>query len=328
MMLCDGGFDYMKLAWHARAGSGRHWLAGWPREVFFLVSGSLLAAFAVNVFYVPMRLTMGGVSGIVSIIYQMTGQGDFLPFGVLLMLCNIPLLLLGWRTIDLRFVWRSLAGTLIYSIFIDLTEPFLNHFFWTWINRPLGNGDADPLIFCLFGGVIYGAGLGLVFRGGYTTGGTDILAMVFRKKTALLSVGQFIMVMDALIVLSSVVAYRDESGPGLLLAMYSFIAMFVTSKSIDILLEGFDYCRAATIISDHSDRIAARILQELKRGVTSLQGKGLYTGRDKHVLLCVLSRRQVPQIKRIVEEIDPDAFVIVTEAREVMGEGFGSAIQF
>lgn len=296
----------------------------WLRESLQLLAGSLLAAFAVNVFYVPVRLTMGGVSGIVSIIYQLTGQGTFLPFGVMFMLLNVPLLLLGWRAIDLRFVWRSLVGTLVYSVLIDLTAPALTGLYRLYIDRPLANGGADPLIYCLFGGVIYGVGLGLIFRGDYTTGGTDILAMVIKRKFKILSIGQFLMILDALIVLASAVAYRDDGGPGVLMAMYSFIAMYLTSKSIDILLEGFDYCRAAYIISEHSDQIAARVLSQLQRGVTSLRGRGMYTGQNRDVLLCVLSRKQVPEIKMIVSEIDPDAFVIVVEAREVLGEGFGS----
>ena len=295
----------------------------WGRDIFYLLAGSLLSAVAVNIFYVPVRLTMGGVSGIVSIIFQLTGQGEFLPFGVLFGLLNIPLLLLGWRVIHLRFVWRSLVGTLAYSAMIDLTAPAMTTFFNTYLNRPLSNGAPDPLIFCLVGGVVYGVGLGLVFRGGYTTGGTDILAMVIQKKVAFCSIGQFLLVLDALIVLASAVAYRNQPEPGFLLALYSFIAMYVTSKSIDVLLEGFDYCRTCTIISSKSDQIASRIIEQLERGVTGLKGRGMYTGTEKNVLLCVLSRRQVPAVKKLVMDIDPDAFVFVQEAREVVGEGFG-----
>ncbi|MEA4889268.1 MAG: YitT family protein [Clostridiaceae bacterium] len=300
----------------------------WISESVQLLIGSLIAAFAVNVFYVPVRLTMGGVSGIASIIYQLTGQGNFLSFGVLVILLNIPLLLLGWRMIDLRFIWRSLIGTVSYSFFIDISAPALSEFYTRYINRPLANGGADPLIFCLFGGVLYGIGLGLIFRGNYTTGGTDILAIVIKRRIRMLSISQFLMIMDAIVVIASVVAYRDDSGPGILMAMYSFIAMYLTSKSMDIVLEGFDYCRAAYIISDKSDLIAGRIMQQLQRGVTSLHGRGMYTGRNKDVLLCVLSRKQVPDIKLIVGEIDPDAFVIVVEAREVLGEGFGSGTDY
>jgi len=299
----------------------------WIQDTLFLLLGGLISAFAVNVFYVPNKLTMGGVSGVVSIIFQMTGQGQFLPFGVLFLILNIPLILLGWKLVNMRFVWRSLIGSLVYSIMIDLTSPVMSGWFSSYINRPLESGGADPLIYCLFGGVLYGIGLGMIFRGGFTTGGTDILAVISKRRFKFFSTGQFLMILDAAIVLTSVFAYRDESGPGILMAMYSFIAMYLTSKSVDILLEGFDYCRAAYIISDKSSEIADRIMHEMNRGVTSLRGKGMYTGQQREVLLCVLSRKQVPDIKEIVSEIDPEAFVIVVEAREVLGEGFGSATE-
>ena len=301
---------------------------GLLRETMMLLSGGLLSAIAVNVFYLPIKLTMGGVSGIAAIIFQLTGQGRFLSFGALVFLLNIPLLILGWWKIDLRFVWRSLIGTVVYSLFIDLSEPFLTGFYSRYIDRPLANGGADPLIYCLFGGVLYGLGLGLIFRGEYTTGGTDILALIIKKKFKVLSTGQFLMVLDAVVVLASAVAYRNDAGPGVLMAMYSFIAMYLTSKSIDIVLEGFDYCRTAYIISTKSDLIADRIMQQMQRGVTSLHGRGMYTRQQKDVLLCVLSRKQVPEIKQIVSDIDPDAFVIVSEAREVLGEGFGNGTPF
>src|SRR5512133_1159084 len=159
--------DLKRLRYLFRQNTGP---AAWFREGILLVAGALIAAFAVNVFYVPVKLTMGGVSGIASIIYQLTGQGHFLPFGVMIILLNIPIALLGWRVMGLRLVWRSLIGTLAYSVLIDLTEPALARWFSDYINRPMDSGGADPLIFCLFGGILYGIGLGLIFRGGFTTG--------------------------------------------------------------------------------------------------------------------------------------------------------------
>jgi uncharacterized membrane-anchored protein YitT (DUF2179 family) len=224
----------------------------------------------------------------------------------------------------MRFIWKSLVGTVAYSLLIDLTGPTLTRWFHNYIDRPMEGGGADPLIFCLFGGILYGIGLGLIFRGGFTTGGTDILAIAVRRRLKTLSTGQFLMVMDAVIVVSSAIAYRNEAGPGILMAMYSSIAMYLTSKAIDILLEGFDYCRAAYVISDYAAPITDRILKQLGRGVTKLHGQGMYTGQDRDVLLCVLSRKQVPELKSIVSDIDPGAFVIVVEAREVVGEGFNN----
>lgn len=291
----------------------------------YLLTGSLISALALNVFYIPTRLTMGGVSGLASIIYQLTGQGNLLPFGTMVFLMNIPILALGWIYISKGFVWRSIIGTFVYSMVIDLVKPFMAGWFENYINRPLADGAADPLIFTLFGGILYGIGLGLIFRAGFTTGGTDIVAMLFKRKFRHLSIGQFLLVIDASIVLLTLFFYRDQNEPAILLAMYSFIAMYLTSKSIDIVLEGFDYIRTAYIISDHSHEIGQRVMERLERGVTALHGEGMYTRQSKEVLLCVLAKKQIPALKTIVAEIDPDAFVIVSEAREVLGEGFGNS---
>jgi uncharacterized membrane-anchored protein YitT (DUF2179 family) len=314
--------DQKRLRYLFRRNTGP---AAWLRQGILLVVGALIAAFAVNVFYVPVKLTMGGVSGIASIIFQLTGKGEFLPFGVMVILLNVPLVLLGWRLIGRRFILRTLIGTVVYSLLIDLTAPTMSRWFVHYINRPLETGGADPLIYCLFGGILYGIGLGLVFRGGFTTGGTDILATAVKRWRKTLSLAQFLLILDTMIVLASAIAYRDAAGPSILMAMYSFIAMYLTSKSMDILLEGFEYCRAAYIISEKSSDITKILLEQLNRGVTSLAGHGMYTGQAREVLLCVLSRKQVPELKAIVSTIDPNAFVIVVEAREVVGEGFGNS---
>ena len=147
--------------------------------------------------------------------------------------------------------------------------------------------------------------------------------MVVHNKAAVLSIGQFVLILDALVIFASAIIYRHQSEDSFLLALYSIIAMSLTSKSVDIVLEGFDYCRMVLIISDRGEEIAARVLAELGRGVTGLTGEGMYTGSDKKILMSVLSRRQIPLAKKIVRQIDPQAFVIVQDAREVMGEGFG-----
>ena len=295
-----------------------------PKDLLLLVLGSVIAALAINVFFVPIRLTVGGVTGVATIIYQISLAKFHLPLGLLILVLNIPIMALGIRQISRNFAWRSLIGTVVYSLVIDLTAPTMAPWFESYINRPLENGVPDPLVYCLFGGVLLGLGLGLIFRSGFTTGGTDILAIVIKHRFKTFSTGQFILMLDASVVLVSAILYRNAQEPGVLLAMYSFIAMYLTSKSIDIILEGFEYTRTAYIISDQSDAIAARIMDDLGRGVTSLSGRGMYTGKPKDVLLCVLSSKQIPELKTIVEEIDESAFVIVVEAREVVGEGFGS----
>lgn len=294
------------------------------KDILLLILGSLISALAINILYVPTHLTMGGVTGIAIIIYQAVLPYFQIPLGLLILFLNIPILILGVKKISRTFAWRSLIGTVVFSLIIDLTSPVMAPWFEAYINRPLQTGRPDPLLYCVFGGVLFGLGVGVIFRSGFTTGGTDILAIVVKRKFKTFSTGQFLMIFDAAIVMSSVFVFRNAAESGILLAMYSFIAMFLTAKSVDIMLEGFDYTRTAYIISDQSQAIAKRILNDLNRGVTSLSGRGMFTGKDKEVLLCVLSSKQVPDLKEIVEDVDENAFMFVIEAREVVGEGFGN----
>jgi uncharacterized membrane-anchored protein YitT (DUF2179 family) len=313
-----------KLAMHLSPGPGG--IAGALRrlvvELLLMVGGALACAFAVNVFYVPIRLTMGGVSGLVSILFQLTGKGGFLPFGVLVILFNIPLLVLGMLHLGRRFVVKTLVGTLVYSVAIDATAKSFTRLYDEFINRPLDVGLPDPLIYCIFGGIVYGLGLGMIFRAGFTTGGTDIAAKVIKRHYRTLSLGQFILLLDIVVLICAALAYAREPGPSVLLAMYSAIALFLTAKVTDLVIEGFDYKRAAIVISDRSAEIAARVMTELDRGMTGLHGQGMYTGKEKEVLLCVLPQNQVLSLRRLVQETDPDAFMIVVDSREVLGEGF------
>lgn len=291
-------------------------------EVLLMVGGSIACAFAVNVFYVPVRLTMGGVSGLVSIIFQLTGRGTFLPFGVMVMIFNIPLLILGLVNLGRRFVVNSIIGTILYSVAIDATAPAFTRLYENYINRPLEVGLPDPLIYCIFGGIVYGIGLGMIFRAGYTTGGTDILAKVIKKRYRTFSLGQFILMLDIVVLLCAAIAYAREPGPSVLLAMYSAIALYLTAQVTDLVIEGFGYAKSAIIISDKSSEIAVRVMQVLDRGITGLHGQGMYTGAQKEVLLCVLPRNQILALKTLVKNIDPNAFMIVVDSREVLGEGF------
>ena len=286
-----------------------------------LAVGSLVCAFAINVFYVPIRLTMGGVTGVVSIVYQLAGNHIPLPFGAMVLLFNLPLFLGGMLLINRGFVLRSLIGTLFYAITIDLTEPLFSQVYQRFLASPSG-ADPDPVLFCVVGGVVYGVGIGIVMRKGYTQGGSDIIAVVIRKYNKTLSIGQLLWVLDAIVVFASAVAYSNVENAGYILAMYSAVAMYLTSKAIDFILEGFDYRRSVTIITEHGDEIARRIMDEIKRGVTGLVGKGMYTGNWKQVLICVVTRNEIQRLKRIVSEVDENAFVTVMETREVLGEGF------
>lgn len=292
------------------------------RSIFFLLCGSLLSAFAINVFFTPIMLTMGGISGIASIIYQLTGRGDLLPLGIWVLILNIPLLILGWIKISWRFVYKSIIGSTFFSLCLAFTEKPMAHWFDTYFNKPTVNGAPDLLIFCLFGGILFGIAMGLILRTGFTTGGTDILVVILHRRFPSITIGKFILLTDALIVASSLFFYLHSQDNVLAITMYSFVALYLTGKFTDITLEGLEVTKVAYIISDKKPEIAAQIFEQLDRGATSLKAKGMFSNTDKGMLFCVLSNRQVPKLKEIVNMIDPKAFLIVTEAREVLGEGF------
>lgn len=292
------------------------------RSICFLVFGSFVAAFSINVFFTPSMLTMGGLSGVGSIIYQLTGQGDFLPLGVIIAILNVPLLLWGWIRIGWKFVYKSIIGSTLYSLCIAITEKPMAQWFDKYFNNPIHGQTPDPLIFCLFGGILFGLSTGLILRGGYTTGGTDIIAVIVHRRFPNLSIGRVILMIDVGIVSSSLFFYFKIQPNVLVITMYSFIAMYLTGRFTDIALEGLQVSKVAYIISDKQDEISAQIFETLDRGATGLKARGMYSNTERDMLFCVLSARQVPKLKEFVKLIDPAAFIIVTDAREVLGEGF------
>ena len=289
------------------------------RDIAYLLIGSVLGALAVNLIYTPLKLTMGGVSGIASIIYQLTGQGGFLPFGVLVMLLNLPLLVLGWCKVGRQFVVKSIIGTITYSLAIDLLVPLTHTWFDTYINTPLDSGYADPLIYCIFGGIIYGLAVGLIIRAGYTTGGTDIIGIVIYRKLRIVSIGRLLLFIDLIIVLSTVYFYRDSR---VTLVLYSLVAMYLTSYATDIAIDGFNNKRTLFIISEKNAEISAFVLNHLERGATELKATGAHSGTPRNVLMVVLAHRQVPVLQDFVMQIDRNAFLVISDSREVGGLGF------
>lgn len=288
----------------------------------YLVVGTFLSALAVNVFFVPNNLSMGGVSGVATSLVLISN--NIIPFGLFSLMINIPILLLGWKEFGFKMVYRSLIGTLVFSFGIDLSNIFMDKWFAVWISSL--DQKPDIIIFAIFAGVIFGIGLGLILRGGYNTGGVDILALITVTKTDKITIGQFIFFTDFMvIVFSTVVNYIYGVGNiyfALLLALYSFVALFITSKLTDFVILGTDSSKACNIISSHADEISQAILTEMDRGVTGIMAKGMYTNNDKLMLYVVLNSREIPDLKRIVEEIDPEAFIIINEVKDVSGEGF------
>jgi len=262
--------------------------------------GAVITAVALDMFLIPNKVAAGGVSGLATVLHHLFG----VPVGAAMLALNIPLFLASVKVLGAKFGVRTLYGAAILSLVIDLAAPFipvLTH---------------DLLLSSLYGGVLTGVGLGLVFRFGGTTAGTDLAAAIINKLTRV-SVGQSLLAVDFCVITFAGIAFASAE-----LSLYALISLWLTSQIIDLVQEGPSSAKAFFIMSEFSEEVARRIIAEMNRGVTFFQGRGGYTGRSREVLFCVVSTGEVGQLKDLVTAIDPAAFVIVADAHEVMGEGF------
>lgn len=266
--------------------------------------GCLLFAAGVSLFLGPNELASGGVSGIAIILGGIT---DILPTGTWVILFNIPIMLAGVWKLGAKILVPTFYAVTISSLFMNLLEEYVS---------PLTN---NPLLACVGGGVLVAAGIGLVFRGGATTGGSDIIVKLLRLKFRHISTGAIFLFTDGLICLISGFVFGDIDK-----ALFAGIGVFIQMSVLNMVLYGSDEARMVYIISERDDIIAKRLLKELDVGATYLYGNGVYTGNDKKVLMCALRMRLLPQAREVIRQEDSDAFVIVTKATNVFGEGFKS----
>lgn len=269
--------------------------------------GSALFAAGFQFFLYPNSIIVGGVSGIAMIINFLTG----LPVGIMTIVLNIPLFIIAWKHFGGKFIISSLVGMMLSSLLVDIMA--------TLDYSPTG----DMLLACLIGGAIKGFGLGIIYYAGATTGGTDIIAKFVRLRFPYINFGTIVLLTDAVIIIAFAMIFdRVEA------AMYAVIAMFVVSKVIDLVLYGIDNSSVCYIISENSEQLVKDITDKLHRGVTILSGEGAYSHRDKQVLLCVIKRTQIADIRKIIKNIDENAFFIVSDAKNVFGKGFGDISDF
>ena len=269
-----------------------------------IVVGSAIYAVGFQFFMFPNSIVSGGIVGISMIINHFTQW----PVGVMTIIMNIPLFAVAWRYFGLDFLIGSLVGMALSSAFVDL-------FALTGIS--LTN---DPMLASIIGGVIKGFGLGVIYYVGTTTGGVDIVAKLLRMKYPHINLGTLLMLLDAAIIGAYAIIFHIYES-----AMYSVIAMFVVSKVIDLVLYGIDNSCICYIISERSQEISNEIISgHMHRGVTILDGRGAYSGKEKQVIMCVIKRQQISEIRRIIRNIDENAFFIVSDAKNVFGNGFES----
>jgi uncharacterized membrane-anchored protein YitT (DUF2179 family) len=269
-----------------------------------ILIGSVILAVGLNMFMVPNMLAPGGISGLAVVIYYLIK----FPVGVTIIVLNIPLFIIGYLVLGPRVVIQSLLGTFLFSLAVEITAPLL----------PAATDDL--LLAAVYGGVVMGVGVGLVFRFRGSTGGTGLLSLILAKVWGI-SPGQAMFWGDLVVLALAVFVFGTEA------AMYATLALFVSIKVIDAILEGIGTAKSAIIITCCGSQINEKLLHELGRGVTRLEGQGGYTGEGREVLLCVVARQQTARLKAIIYEADPGAFVIIGNATEVHGEGFKSMQQ-
>ena len=266
-----------------------------------LIIGSALFGLGFSLFLEPNGMNGGGISGIAMIIVHLTG---FATIGTLTTLINLPLFAIGGFKIGKKFFFWSLIGMISNSLFIDLCA---------YLPKP----EIDPLVAAVYGGVLCGVGLGLVFISGGSTGGSDIIVRLLKLRMQHVPIGVINTVFDLTVVALTGFAFWDIT-----IILCSGIAIFIMGKVIDAVIYRFDYSKVALIISKKHEDISKRIMQDLDRGVTLLHGQGGYSGQQTEVVLTAVKRQQVAELKELVVSIDPNAFIIVQEAHQVLGDGF------
>ena len=274
------------------------------QDYALIILGSLVQALAMRLFLIPGQLVSGGVSGASQIINDFTGW----PIGLMVLIGNIPLFMLGWRFLGgRRFALRTATAVITFSLLTDLLVFFI----------PTGGVTQDNFLNCVYGGLLLGVGLGLVYRGKGTSGGSDILGRVLNSRLGI-SISQAYLITDTVVVLASGFAFGWEK------ALYGLVVIYVAGLAAETVTEGSGIFRTAMIITSQPDAISARIMENLQRGVTRLEGTGGFTGNERPVLYCVITRSEVTRLKEMVKEADPSAFMVIGQVHEALGEGFKS----
>ncbi len=274
----------------------------WKRAISsygIITVGTFLMALGINLIYEPMSMVTGGFSGIGIVVHHFLPVPVWITTAVL----NVPLFIIAGKKFGMAFVAKSLYAAICFSILLAVV-PVVKVV------------HEDYLMAALLGGALNGAGLGLVFGRGASTGGSDLLGTLLHPLIPWVSAGNILSIIDGIIVAGGMLVFGMRTG------LYSIVAVFVTSKLIDRILEGLKFAKLLYIISDEPRKIAGQVMEKLQRGVTSLKGTGMYSGREKYVLMCAISRKETVSVLKIVREADENAFVIISDAREIMGEGF------
>lgn len=270
------------------------------KEILGTILGAFVMAIGVSLFLLPNQLSTGGISGIATILYYLF----HIPMGISIILINVPLFLFSVFKIGKRFFVKSLIGTISLSVFIDLLDNL----------KPLTN---DKFLACVYGGIVIGIGTAILFKLSSSTGGSDLISFIAKKYRPSMELGNTVIMIDAVIVILNIIFLKEIE-----IGLYSAIAIYLMGKVIDILFEGVHFTKLLFIISDKNEEIYKMIEEKVKRGVTGIYGKGMFTNKNRLILMCAATRRDIYKIKEISKEIDSNSFIIITNSREVVGLGF------
>lgn len=270
------------------------------KEMIETILGALIMAAGVSLFLLPNQLSSGGIAGVATIFYYLLN----IPMGTVIIAINIPLFLFSMYKVGKMFFLKSTLGTVAMSVFIDLLDKI----------EPLTN---DRFLACIYGGILLGLGTTLLLKAESSTGGSDLISYIAKKYKPTVRSGNIIVIIDIIIIALNVIFFKEIE-----IGLYSAIAIYIMGKIIDIFFEGINFTKLMIIVSNKSEEIAKQIDQKVARGSTGLYGKGMYTNENKLILLCAAYRKDVARIKIIAKEIDPKSFIVITNSREVVGQGF------
>lgn len=269
-------------------------------SVLATIVGAAIMSIGVATFLLPNQLSSGGVAGLATIIYYFLN----IPMGISIIAINIPIFLFARYKLGRQIFINSLIGTISLSVFIDLIDKF----------EPLTD---DRLLACIYGGILIGLGTGIVLKYNSSTGGSELFSQIIKKYNNNIPMGTLLIIVDVVIVGLNIIFFKEFE-----IGLYSGIGIYLSGKMVDIIFEGIYFTKMFLIISEKSERIAKEIGEKIKRGTTGLYGKGMYTNEDKLILICAVSRRDVGKVREIAKKNDPKCFIIITNSREVLGEGF------
>lgn len=278
-------------------------------ELLMCVLGAFMYSAAVSLFVTPLKFAAGGVTGLGILINYMVPA---ISTGMFVFLANVPLFLISWKKFGFRFIARTVFSTVLVSVFIDLIATLGEKYGWFFAGE-------EKLVGAIFGGIIAGAGLGIVFLGGATTGGLDILARLLRLKFPHLSVGRLILICDFVVVLLSGIVYKSVES-----ILYSIIIVFLSSLAVDYIVAGRSHSKLLFILTDSHEEVTRDIIAICGRGVSVIPAQGGYTGQEKKLLMCVVRTHEVSRVRKVVANYDEKPFIIITDSSEVLGQGFKS----